>query len=95
MTSELAKWFDAITTTCLNVNPRLLDGVNVGLAKSELLSSATITERLQVTETVRPDARPDKPLRRPSPRRLAKTEGQKPDSYTYDVNDEPLPGVSR
>ena len=36
MTSELAKWFDAMTTTCLNVNPRLLDGVNVGLAKTEL-----------------------------------------------------------
>ena len=43
MTNELTKWFDAMTTTCLNVNPRLLDGVNVGVAKSELLSSATIT----------------------------------------------------
>ena len=54
MTSELTKWFDAITTTCLNVNPRLLDGVNVGLAKSELLSTSSKPVPV-ATEPVRSD----------------------------------------
>ncbi len=85
MTNELNKWFDAMTTTCLNVNPRILDGVNVGLAKSQLLSSATITEPT-ITERVTArllagspdasadDAPSDKPLRQQTPRPVSKTE---------------------
>ena len=61
MTSELTKWFDAITTTCLNVNPRLLDGVNE-LAKSELLST------LKPVPVATEPLRSDKPLRRQTPR---------------------------
>jgi len=62
MTSELTKWFDAMTTTCANVNPRLLDGVNVGLAKSELLSTSSKPIPVD-TEPLRSD----KPSRRHKP----------------------------